>query len=41
MYVLMIFVDFGNSEEYLDLEFVETNLSKDKRYVKPFFLWHD
>ena len=41
MYAFMVFVDFGSLEEYLDLRFVETNLSKDKRYVKFFFLWHD
>jgi len=41
MYVLMIFVDFGSSEEYLDLGWFEINLSKQKRYVKLFFLWHD
>ena len=30
----MIFVDFGSSEDHLNVGLVETNLSKEKRYVK-------
>ena len=34
----MIFVDFGSSEEYLDLELVDSNLSKEKEVCKVLFL---